>query len=494
MRRSSAQLLALLAGGACVTGWAPFGWWPLSLLAYALLFVLVARARRPCDAALIGLMFGLALHGVGNCWMYSALRAHVGLEAAPAMLAIALSAVYLASFTAVPVGLWKWISPCGPRPRRPVAAFASLLTLGELARGFSFNGFTSLSLGYSLSDSWLAGLVPIVGTYGLSLAGFLISGQLALLVLMREHWRSGLALPSLLVASAFMASLVPWTTPNGSPLSYRLVQTGVRQDQKFDPLHREQHVEQLIADAMQQPADLIIAPETVLPFFLNELPSESLARLRHFGKGSASHLVLGVPTLGSDGRGRNSLLHLDPGATSMALYHKRRLMPFAEYAPAGFGWLDESLVIPFKDLVPGDPGQKPFVVNGHVLGMLVCQEEMVGRSAAEWRDAGLFINPANLAWFDGTAALPQFLQIVRMRAMEYGRPVLRIANSGITAHIDGRGVIVAQLPSAKRAVLSGVVQPVRGITPYGYWQDWPVIILCMLALVCNRSRRNARVF
>ena len=98
--------LAALAGGIAVLGWAPFGWWPAALLAYALLFVLLRRALAVHRAAGIGLAFGVGLHALGHGWVFDALHQRTGLGWAPAMLSTIVFVVYLALFTALPCGLF----------------------------------------------------------------------------------------------------------------------------------------------------------------------------------------------------------------------------------------------------------------------------------------------------------------------------------------------------------------------------------------------------
>lgn len=112
------------------------------------------------------------------------------------------------------------------------------------------------------------------------------------------------------------------------------------------------------------------------------------------------------------------------------------------------------------------------------------------RAAAQ---AGVILNPSNLAWFDESAAIAQRLQIVRVRALETGRPILRSANTGITAHIDHTGKVMAAGPERRLTTLSGMVQPMQGRTPYAMLGDLPFLAaalgwLCVQAAVTIRFR------
>ena len=199
----------------------------------------------------------------------------------------------------------------------------------------------------------------------------------------------------------------------------------------------------------------------------------------------------GIATLAANAEGHNSVLHLAPGASRIGQYDKVRLMPFGEYGPAGFGWFSAALAIPLKDLRPGNSDQQAFRVGEQSIATLICHEDLIGEDARRWLPAAtLFINPSNLAWFEGSAAIAQRLQVVRMRAMESGRPILRATNTGITAQIDQRGRVIRQLPEMQEGTLSGEVQAMQGLTPYACFGDWPVVFgSLMFVLFCLATKR-----
>ncbi|MDP3688001.1 MAG: hypothetical protein Q8R64_10475, partial [Sulfurimicrobium sp.] len=167
MKLSLSVALAILLGAFSVLGWDPFGWWMVSLLGYAGLFWLVVNSRTAWRAGLLGLVFGVGLHLFGSGWIFGALHGKAGMGLIPAMASTLVFVVYLALFTALPCLSWRALfksekncagADCYSMPLSfaAIAAFPALLTLGEWARSLFFNGFTSLSLGYSLIDTWLA--------------------------------------------------------------------------------------------------------------------------------------------------------------------------------------------------------------------------------------------------------------------------------------------------------------------------------------------------
>ncbi len=518
----AASCAAAAFGGAVATlGWAPFAAWPLALIAFALLYALVHRAAKAWHAGLIGLAFGLGMQLAGHAWIFTALHGKAGLGAGAAALSTLLVFVYLAGFIAVPCWLARAIS-IGIESRHSAAehwssaaaralSFAGLLTLGEWARSFFFNGFTSLSLGYSVLDTWLGGSIAVGGLYLASWFALLACALLAnfsdplftaraAATRRRAACLLGLALR---VLAGWALQQIESVEPHGAPLSYRLIQSNVSQARKFDRSSVRQQARQLAEAIEQAPADLIATPETALPVFLGELPADTLPRLQQFSQRSGSHVYLGIARAAANSDGYNSVLQLSPHAGSgIAGYDKARLMPFGEYSPVGFGWFTRRLAIPLKDLSAGDTAQPPFALGARgsvqMIGTLICHEDLIGRDArSRAASSHLLLNPSNLAWFDGDLALAQRLQIARLRAREIGRPILRVANTGITAEIGPAGQIVRALPAGTDAVLSGTVQPMQGQTLYARLGDALPVSLCLLGLLANlwpgarrgRSRR-----
>ncbi|RZI43944.1 apolipoprotein N-acyltransferase [Herbaspirillum sp. HC18] len=512
--RSKPLISCIAAGGAgmlAVFGWAPFGWWPLVLASYAILFGLIHRTDKTIEAGLIGMAFGLGLHLTGHGWIYTALRTKAGIGVAPAGLGTALFLGYLSAFTAIPCWLNCILIGRHNLPRfaktqyrlASIVAFACLLTIGEWARSFFFNGFTSLSVGYSLVDTWIAGYAPIAGLYGVSWVGLCIAAMLHCAVVVSSKWAimaPGIGI-AILALTGWGAQQVHWTQASGKPLRFRLIQTNITQVHKFDPLYSGRQVRRLVDLIEEEPADIIATPETAFPLSLNELPAETLTRLQHFVEHSRSHVFAGIVTSAADANGYNSLLHIAPSTNSAAItqYNKARLMPFGEYSPVGFGWFTRMMSISLKDMSAGRANQPPFLMAAQdetqILGALICHEDLIGRDARRWGEsANIILNPSNLAWFDGSLAIGQNLQIVRMRALEIGRPILRIANTGVTAYLNAQGDVVSALPTEREGVLSGVVQPAKGRTPYVQFGDNLMLALStvgiLLVVVLRRYRRR----
>ena len=500
--------VALTAGATAVLGWAPYGWWPMALAGYAVLFQLLSRCSGVADAMAVGAAFGLGLHAVGSGWMYATLSDKIGLGSVAAAFSALLWLAYLGLFTAVPCALFKAVTGVRRLDVRAgsrwhaVLVFAAVLTLGEWARSLCFNGFTSLSLGYVVVDTWLAAYAPVGGLYLCSFVCCLLAGSVgwSWAAPRRSIGAAVVGVAMLVVLGAGLAQ-IDWAHPAGAALGYRLLQANLATEDALDSIQAGRRVRRLVDRIVDAPADIVLTPETAIPMFANELPADALGRLQRFSQASGSYVFLGIASLAANSDGFNSVLQIVPrqdgGNAAFARYDKVRLMPFGEYGPIGFGWFTRSISVPRKNMSAGDEHQPPLgLVKGGIaqsIGVLVCHEDMIGRDAARWAPkVSLLLNPSNLSWFEASLLVEQQLQVVQMRALEIARPILRAANPGVTAHVDARGRVVARLPISLEGVLAGSLQPTRGLTLYARTGDGPVVALCCFALLGAALGRRAQ--
>jgi apolipoprotein N-acyltransferase len=148
--------------------------------------------------------------------------------------------------------------------------------------------------------------------------------------------------------------------------------------------------------------------------------------------------------------------------------------------------------LPYSSFSPGAKGQRLLRAAGYAVGTSICYEDAYGSEIMrDLPEAAFLVNVSNDGWFGDSIALPQHLEIARMRALEAGRWLLRTTNTGVTAIIDDQGRVQAEAPTQKVYVLSGEIQPLVGATPVTRWGDLPVVCLSLLLLVVFglRSRR-----
>jgi apolipoprotein N-acyltransferase len=155
--------------------------------------------------------------------------------------------------------------------------------------------------------------------------------------------------------------------------------------------------------------------------------------------------------------------------------------------------------IPLGDFNRGTVGQESFEWKGQRLAPNICYEDLFGEElGVRFLDPELaptiFVNVSNIGWFGDSVAIDQHLQISRMRAMEFERPMIRATNTGATVVIDHTGRVSHSLPRHTRGVLDATVQGRTGITPYAWWVArfglWPIwIVAIAIVLVATRTRR-----
>jgi apolipoprotein N-acyltransferase len=493
---------ALLAGASLTLAFAPHDLWWLALFAPAaqlLLWRVTATAR---EGAILGFYFGLGLYITGTWWLYISIRVF-GL--APVWVALSVMAGLVLIMSAYQAALGyavvRWLAPRSASGAMLLVPAAWVFT--EWWRGWFLSGFPWLSLGYSQTDTWLAGLAPLGGVHLLSLT--LLVGAGALNLLWRER--------TLMRALALVVLVLPWTTglalrekswtrPEGSPLSVAILQGAIPQDMKW-LVTNQQNILDEYARLHQQAlgAQLIVWPESALPDMAN-LYSDYIGTIWSAAQRRGSTVLMGVMRAveqpdAAENVYFNSLLALDAGDAEAAFYDKRHLVPFGEYFPVPQwvrNWL-RLMNLPYSDFTPGTTGQPPLKLAGQRISASICYEDAYpAQLRGATADSTLLATVTNDAWFGRSGARYQHFQISRMRALEARRPLLRAANDGVSALIDAWGRTYLVAPEFEPSVLRGTVQPRSGLTPYLALGDWPVLGLAsaLLAVVALRHLKNGR--
>ncbi|MEO6921852.1 MAG: apolipoprotein N-acyltransferase [Collimonas sp.] len=494
--------LAAITGAVNVFAFAPYGLWPIQLLTLALLiFCLLQNDAAGCvkRSALLGLAYGFGWVAHGVYWIYISLHDFGGLPAWLAVLAVAVLALAMGVYTALCTGLSVWLRQrWSASPLLfALAIFPAMWGLTEWLRGWVFTGFPWLISGYAHTAGPLAGYAPLVGVYGLGCISAVIAGCLALLPQRK--------VPALAAMLALVAGLglhqINWTSPNGKPISVRLLQGNVPQEEKFNTAQIINSLRLYVDMIRAAPADLIATPETAVPILQTELPPDFLPALSDFSRQTGSHIALGIPYIDGPYRYSNSVIGIAPRDQTIPAfrYDKQHLVPFGEFVPFGFRWFVDMMNIPLGDFQRGAVVQKPFAVKDQWVLPNICYEDLFGDEiaaqlaathAAGQPTATLLLNMSNIAWFGNTIALPQHLQISQMRSLESGRPMLRATNTGATAVIDPHGLVSAQLAPYSRGTLALSVQGYGGMTPYILLGNRTLLaaVLLMLALSWWRCR------
>ena len=510
---------ALLAGSACLFGFAPFGIYPIPVLALAILFALWQRADTPRGAAHLGFAFGLGLFGAGISWIYVALHDYGDMAMLLALPATMLFCAFLALFTALAGYLQARIPAANAL--RMVLVMPAVWVSVEWLRGMIFTGFPWLTLGYAHSDSPLAGYAPILGVYGVSLVAAISAGLLAYISinLLREpiaalhstrsgaypndmSWslrsarlaigslatvsrgvRSALLILALLWLGGALLRTVAWTQPHGEPFTVALVQGNIAESLKFNEDAVAGTLETYRRLVTQSPARLVVLPETALPLLRRDVPENYVQRLRDHAKQNGGDVLIGVFER-DNGNYYNSVFTL--GTDAGQHYRKQHLVPLGEFIPLRpvLGWfINGVLDIPMGDLTSGDRLQAPLDIIGQHVAVNICYEDAFGEEIIRaLPQATLLVNVTNDAWYGHSQAAAQHNQISQMRALETGRMMLRATNTGVTSIIGPDGKVLQQLPQHREAVLLGMAQGYQGTTPYVRWGNAAVLVLIALML------------
>lgn len=522
-----ALVLALSLGLLHAVSFAPWGaWWAqlLVLGGFAALIRTVGRAvsagsAPPVSAAAVGMAFGFGWFVAGVGWLYISMHTY-GLMPAPlALLALVLFALYLALFPAAAVWFTARASsadsgatfahPGARSDLRFALAFAASFTVVELARGSLFTGFSWLAVGYAQVDGPLAGYAPIAGSYGVGFAACLTAALLACLFTPRGNAApasrlASVALVATLVITGTGLIFVPWSKPAGEPLSIRLLQGNVPQQLKFDPGVARQTMRRYLELIEAEPADLIVLPETAWTVPWASTPAVLAQRLAQFVRTTGSAVAIGLPRTTTSAAGEttlfNSVLLLDPavfgtGATAPPpRYDKHHLVPFGEFVPWGFRWFVDLMTIPLGDFGRGGLDQQPMAVGSQRIAFNICYEDAFGEellpSLHGPDGATILANVSNIAWFGDSHALPQHLQIARMRTLETARPMIRATNTGVTAAIDYDARVLQALPAYQIGSLTVRVQGRSGLTPYARTGNWLILALSLITLLAVRAGRR----
>jgi apolipoprotein N-acyltransferase len=475
---------ALPIGAALSLAFAPFNLWPLAIICPAWLF-LVWQDSTPKRAAQIGFLFSSGTFLAGTYWLYHSVYV-IGKAPLPVaiLLMLGLVAIMGAYMALLAYALTRWL------PKRGNLSFflalPALWVLLEWLRGWLFSGFPWLSLGYAGIDTPLAAFAPVFGVYGLSLLFAICAGATAAIansLLLRTQKLQFIAWAVLVTPWVVGYALWDrdWTTPVDGPISVAIVQGSVPQEMKWT---QDQHDATLkLYHDLTVPhwgAQLIIWPESALPDWAESL-TDYFSNLWQEAAVHRSQLLTGIQHYDAKtDKAYNSVLAL---SDKVQWYNKHHLVPFGEYFPVPEfirEWM-RMMSLPHSDFAAGDAEQAPLSAAGQSIAVTICYEDAYGSTQlALLNKATLLVNVTNDAWFGDSTARHQHLQISRMRALEAGRPLLRAANDGISGIIDSHGRLTSQLSSFKSDVLTGVVQPRTGLTPYASMGNWPTMILCAI--------------
>ncbi|EDM72226.1 apolipoprotein N-acyltransferase [Roseobacter sp. AzwK-3b] len=498
LRPRNRLILCALIGALAGLGQAPWGLWPLTVAALAMLFAIFTAAPTWRRAGFLGWAAGTGYFMLSLNWIVEPFLVDVARHGWMAPFALFGLSAGLALFWAAGFALARAAGG-------GALAWIAALLLSEAARTYLFTGFPWAQTGHALIDTaWLHW-----ASWGgsLMLTAIVLAAAAAL-------WRAATGpRPAALVALALIAALhgagaalTPAAQPTPDAPIVRLIQPNAAQHLKWHPDHTRTFFERQIAFTSAPPdgqgaptpaarPDLIVWPETAIPVLL-ERAGPAFDAISAAAGGAP--VVLGLQRT-DELRYFNSLVMLDASGQVVALYDKHHLVPFGEYIPFGDFFARFGITAFSAQAGNGySSGPGAQVIGLGDLGLalpLICYEGVFPqdvRAAPARPDMLLLIT--NDAWFGTRSGPYQHLAQARLRSVEQGLPMIRVANTGVSAMIDAAGRVTASIPLGQAGWRDAPLPPPLPPTIYARTGDSPSIggALLLLALSFLRNRSPAR--
>lgn len=477
-------VLAAGLGAAAALGQTPWGFWWATLAALAALVWLLDRTPDRRAAFWTGLLAGAGYFALALSWIVEPFLIDIARHGWMAPFAVLGLSFGLALF-------WAAAAVLARGSARPALGFVVAFVALEWLRGVIFTGFPWAMLGHVWIGTPLDQIAALGGPSALSLATLLAA---ALPVLWRWNGLAGSVL-ALVGALGFGLWRLDQPLPDPRPATLRLVQPNAEQSAKWDAARAQEFFDRLLSlTARDQPADLTIWPETAVPYMLEYAP-EVAGIVMTASEGRP--VALGIQREEGE-RFYNSLRVLEGAGVETARYDKAHLVPFGEYIPFGdlaYAWFGlTAFAAQAGNSYSAGPG--PQVLDLGVFGKvlpLICYEAIFPRDVNAMPErADWILQITNDAWFGIRTGPFQHFAQARLRAIEQGLPLIRVANTGVTAVVDARGRVVKELPFGVMDAIDAQVPGALPPTPYSRWGDGPVaLLLAGLAAVAFNRRRQA---
>ncbi len=408
-------------------------------------------------AAMMGIWFGTGHHIGGLYWITEAILIESTAFWWLVPTGVPMLAAFLALFIAVPCALAR----LAPAPARPLVLAGSWV-LVDIGRQFVLSGFPWNPLGSVWTLPGAAGDTMIQPAAWISVHGLtLLTLLLALL-----HRRAAAAVLVAWIAFG-LVRLGPCPVPP-SPVTIALIQGNIAQEGKWERARAMRIFEHYLAltrtARMAQPGATLVAPggtlvapggtlvpvwpETAVPFLV-DADADARAAIAAAAGGTA---IVGALRFDAARRPYNSLMAVDGPGPVAATYDKWHLVPFGEYQP---GWFPLPIAFVSGDGFGRGTGPRTWHLPGlPAVGPLICYEsifpgQVVAADRPDW-----LVTVTNDAWFGDSAGPRQHLAAARLRAVEEGLPLMRAANTGISAGFDPYGREIGRIGMNREGILT----------------------------------------
>jgi apolipoprotein N-acyltransferase len=507
-------LIAFVAGAASALAMAPVNAWPILFVTFPVLVWLVdgsaaGRWSGSITAAAAGWCFGFGYFVAGLYWIGYAFL--VDAKTFGWLLPIAVTGLpaYLALYTALGLAAARLVWVRGPER---ILALAVSLTGAEWLRGHLLSGFPWNTFGYALTQPLaLAQGASLVGVWTLTFACIAICASPAVLTDDKADTRHPyrpliVSLFTLIVLAGFGTARL-WSHPTGyvNGVKLRIMQPNLQQDDKFNYSAKAEVMSRYLrlSDRATNPQSNgvhdvthLIWPEAAFPFFLTREP-DAMAQIAALLKPS-TELITGAVRAASDANPRNpraynSIYVIDPDGSIRGIYDKVHLVPFGEYLPfqrllERIGLMQLTKVV--GGFLSGDRRRAMDVLGAPKMLPLICYEAIFpGAAVPAGERPGWLVNVTNDGWFGISSGPYQHFQQARVLAIAEGLPLVRAANTGISAVVDPVGRIVDSLPLGIEGVLDARLPTPLEPTVFVRYGNYILIGVLALGLLIVLRRR-----
>ncbi len=516
-------VLAFLVGGLSMLSMPPFLYWTVLFVTMPVLVLLLDEAAlqdrgRLRAAVFIGWCFGFGYFLAGFYWVYHAFLVESNMYGWLIPVVVPLLPALLAVFYALAcmIAVYFWSAGAAR-----IIALALAFAVMEWIRGHAFTGFPWHSFGYSLTSSpALMQSASLFGIYGLAFIAVVLFASPVLLL------RDDMALPQeyrrfcsshegrfLMAVMGLFTVLLLWGsmrlmggTEFHNTVSLRIVQPNIVQKDKWNKDKEAGIKEKYLSLTRQAVAQdkgrnfdqktLVVWPESAMPFLLLRnraflLKMAEILPPNSFWLTGNVRLEQGKP--GTGRRFYNSLLMFDDKAEGLKVFDKKHLIPFGEYMPLkplfnliGFQQLANShgaFTVGSRPRFLATKGVPSFVP-------LLCYEVIFPGEVIEGKRPEWLLNITNDAWYGLSDGPYQHMHYAKVRSVEQGLPMVRAANTGISAIIDSYGRVVRKLPLGQRGVVDGLLPKKISATLYARYGGGMFVFVLIIGLFIYKTTRR----
>jgi len=501
---------ALVSGLLLTAAFPDYNLYPIAFFALVPLGASIG-SMAPGRAFYAGLVTGICHYLTLIYWIVPTLAEFGKLHILLALSCLALLSLYLALYPA----LFAFIMKKCPMPDWLTPFWGGTVWVGlEFIRTHALTGFPWGVLGYTqYTNTFLVQTADLFGVLGISFILVTCNGVLTqawLFFRKKEIPKTSLGvsltLGILLVTAAYgygffrLNTVNQWIKDAVHP-KISVIQGNIEQNKKWDKAFKDftlDQYERLSHSTL--PADLVIWPETALPFYYGRDPIHS-SRVDAMVRKARTHFLIGSPAAeiaGEKVRYYNRVYMLNPLSLVTGTYDKTHLVPFGEYVPfQDLLWFVEKLTAEAGNFSKGETGALPLKFKDHKTGVLICFEILFPDISRNFvlNGADMLTTITNDAWFGRTSAPAQHFAIAVLRAVENRRSLVRSANTGISGFIDPAGRTTATTDLFTATALTRnmpALDPLTFYTRYGDLMGMTALVAMVLGFMVKGLKNNFR--